>query len=355
MNNLNIDINKIVNLLKQIITIPSISGDEHLLADFLMNWFKKEGFHPQRSDNNIWLSSIVDDSFPVILLNSHMDTVKPVDGWVMDPFIPEIVDGKIYGLGSNDAGGSLVSMIYTFLEVDKWKDRKFNLKLLISAEEENSGKQGITSVLEKIGKLDLAIVGEPTEMNMAVCERGLLVLDCTAYGIAGHVAHRNGVNAVYKAMLDIEKIKNMVFERHSEFLGSVQAEVTQIEGGYQHNVVPDKCRFVVDVRINELYTNEEVVEIFKKELESEVVPRSLRLRSSFIDVSHPMVKKAQQMGIKSFGSNTMSDQALIKAPSIKIGPGDSKRSHKADEYIGIDEIKTGIETYYHLLNNFDWS
>lgn len=350
---MNIDINKISNLLQQIITIPSISGDEKLLADFLMSWFKKEGLSPERSDNNIWLNSIIDETYPAIMLNSHMDTVKAVDGWVMDPFIPEIVDGKIYGLGSNDAGGSLVSMIFTFLEIDKCKDRKFNLKLLITAEEENSGSKGISSVLEKVGKIDLAIVGEPTELNMAICERGLLVLDCTAHGVAGHVAHRNGENAIYKAMLDIDKIKKIIFERKSDFLGSVQAEVTQIEGGYQHNVVPDICRFVVDVRINELYTNEEVVEIFKKELDAEVTPRSLRLRSSFIDSSHPIVKKAIAMGIKSFGSNTMSDQALIPAPSVKIGPGDSKRSHKADEYIGLEEIKKGIETYYHLLNNFD--
>jgi acetylornithine deacetylase len=348
-----IDINKITNLLQQIITIPSISGDEKLLADFLMSWFKKEGYFPERSDNNIWLSSTINEAYPVIMLNSHMDTVKPVDGWVMDPFIPEIVDGKIYGLGSNDAGGSLVSMIFTFLEIDKWKDRKFNLKLLISAEEENSGKNGITSVLAKIGKIDLAIVGEPTELNMAICERGLLVLDCTAHGVASHVAHRNGVNAIYKALLDIEKTRDIVFERQSEFLGLVQAEVTQIEGGYQHNVVPDICRFVIDVRVNELYTNEEVVDIFSKELDSEVVPRSLRLRSSFIDTSHPIVKKAGELGIKSFGSNTMSDQTLIPAPSVKMGPGDSKRSHRADEYIGIDEIKTGIELYCKLLNNFE--
>jgi acetylornithine deacetylase len=348
-----IDINKITNLLQQIITIPSISGDEKLLADFLVSWFKKEGHLPERSDNNIWLSSTINEEYPVIMLNSHMDTVKPVDGWVMDPFIPEVVDGKIYGLGSNDAGGSLVSMIFTFLEIDQWKDRKFNLKLLISAEEENSGKNGITSVIDKIGKIDLAIVGEPTELNMAVCERGLLVLDCTAHGVAGHVAHQNGENAIYKALKDISKIKKIIFDRKSPFLGTVQAEVTQIEGGYQHNVVPDICRFVVDVRVNELYTNEEVVEIFKKELASDVVPRSLRLRSSFIDTSHSMVRKAAAMGINSFGSNTMSDQALIPAPSVKIGPGDSKRSHKADEFIFIDEIKAGIETYCQLLNNFE--
>jgi len=341
-----------IDLLKQIIAIPSLSGDEGLRADFLSDWLENHGHVVERYDNNLIVSSIIHDNFPLVLLNTHMDTVKPVDGWEMDPFLPEELDGKIYGLGSNDAGASLVSLIIAFLLLSE-EVRDYNLKLLISAEEENSGPKGISSVIEKVGKIDFAVVGEPTGMDMAVCERGLLVLDGYAKGKAGHVAHHTGDNAIYKALRDIEKIRNMSFDKESEFLGKVKAEVTQIEGGYQHNTVPDKCHFVVDVRVNELYTNEEIAEYFQEKLESEIVPRSYRLRSSFINADHPIVKLGVDMGLKTFGSHTMSDQALIPAPSVKIGPGDSQRSHNADEYIETEEIKKGIDIYYKLLTNIE--
>lgn len=340
------------DLLKQIITIPSVSGEENFLASFLLKWFTEKGFQVERLHNNIWVKSIVHENAPVILLNSHMDTVKAVDGWTIDPFIPEETQDKIFGLGSSDAGGSLVSLVLAFIELSKIENRAYNLILLISAEEENSGPKGISTALEKIGKIDLAIVGEPTELQMAICERGLMVLDCYAYGKAGHVAHKNGVNAITKAIKDIAVIKNIKFPESSDFLGNVELEVTQINAGYQHNVIPDKCHFVVDVRVNEKYSNEEIFAIVDEKLEAEVKPRSFRLKSSFIDDEHKLVNKAKKMNIKTFGSKTMSDQALIPAPSIKIGPGKSSLSHKADEYIEKVQIKKAIDLYINLLKDF---
>ena len=342
-----------VSLLKQVIAIPSLSGEEALLSRFLENWLKSQGLLVNRVHNNLWVESVAAQELPRILLNSHMDTVKAVAGWTKDPFIPEEEDGKIYGLGCSDAGGSLVSIIFAFLELAAITDRGYNLILLISAEEENSGPNGISTALEEIGKIDLAIVGEPTSLQMAICERGLVVIDCLARGKAGHVAHRKGENAIYKALEDIHRIRNIKFERRSELLGEVQAEVTQIEAGYQHNIIPDECRFVVDVRTNELYTNLEVVEILKRELSSEVVPRSLRLHSSSLSPDHPLVQKAVNMGIQTYGSGTMSDQALIPAPSVKFGPGRSELSHKADEHIVKDEITYAIEVYINLLKDFN--
>lgn len=341
-----------ISLLKQIIAIPSLSGEEDLLARFLDNWLRTNGFIAKRVHNNLWVESIIDEKYPKILLNSHMDTVKVVSGWTKDPFIPEEADGKLFGLGCSDAGGSLVSLIFAFLKLAEIKDRNYNLVLLISAEEEISGPNGITSALDEIGKIDLAIVGEPTDLDMAVCERGLIVIDCIARGSAGHVAHRKGENAIYKALKDIEKIRKISFPKASELLGNVQLEVTQIEAGYQHNVIPDQCRFVIDVRTNEHYTNQEVVDILKNELESEVNPRSLRLHSSSLSPDHPLVQKAKAMGVKTIGSRTMSDQALIPAPSVKLGPGKSELSHKADEYIVKDEIINAIDLYYNLLKDF---
>lgn len=341
-----------ISLLKQIIAIPSISGEEDLLSRFLDNWLRSQGFKVNRKHNNLWVESVIDPKYPKILLNSHMDTVKVVAGWTKDPFIPEEEDGKLFGLGCSDAGGSLVSMIFAFMKLSEVKDRRFNLVLLISAEEEKSGPKGITTALSEIGKIDLAIVGEPTNLDMAICERGLIVIDCIARGSAGHVAHKSGDNAIYKALKDIEKIMQLTFTKTSHLLGDVQLEVTQIEAGYQHNVIPDECRFVIDVRTNEHYTNQEVVDILKKELSSEVHPRSLRLHSSSLSPEHSLVVRAKEMGITTFGSKTMSDQALIPAPSVKLGPGKSEISHKADEYIVKEEINKAIELYYNMLKDF---
>jgi len=340
------------NLLRQIISIPSLSGEEAFLADFLSKWLKNKGFKVKRIHNNIWVESTLSAELPTILLNSHMDTVKPVAGWDTDPFIAEETEEFIYGLGSSDAGASLVSILMAFIELSKKEDRSYNLVVLISAEEENSGPNGISSAIEKIGKIDLAIVGEPTEMELAICERGLIVLDCTARGIAGHVAHKNSDNAIIKAMKDIEILHNLKFEKSSKLLGEVQVEVTQIEAGYQHNIVPDICKFVVDVRTNENYTNEKAVQIIEESIESEVIPRSLRLKASFIDPEHSLVNKAKQMGISTFGSKTMSDQALIPAPSVKIGPGKSSLSHKPNEHIEKIQIKNCIDLYINLLKDY---
>lgn len=341
-----------VSLLKQIVAIPSVSGEEALLCSFLCDWMGKKGFEVHRKHNNFWIRSEAGPDKPLVLLNSHMDTVKPVAGWTRDPFLPEESDGKLYGLGCSDAGGCVTALMFAFIELASVPDRDYNLVLLISAEEESSGKNGIESVIPELGKIDLAIVGEPTNLNMAVCERGLVVLDCFAHGKAGHVAHRNGENAITKAMRDIAVIEKLRFDRISDLLGEVQLEVTQIEGGYQHNVIPDLCKFVVDVRTNEKYSNTEVVDIVRSKLESEVVPRSLRLHSSSITPSHPLVKRATELGIATYGSKTMSDQALIPAPSVKIGPGRSELSHKADEYIEIDQITKGIELYINILKDF---
>ncbi len=341
--------NEAYSLLKQIISIPSLSGEEGLLAGFLRDWLTTKGLTVHRKNNNLWVESIIDESFPNILLNSHMDTVKPVAGWTRDPFLPDESDGYIYGLGSSDAGGSLVALIFAFLQLHEIKERTFNLKLLISAEEESSGANGISSAIEEVGKIDLAIVGEPTSLNMAICERGLIVLDCIAGGQAGHAAHKTGDNAILKAIRDIEKINQLKFEKISGYLGEVQVVVTQIEGGYQHNVIPDMCKFVLDVRTNEYYTNEEVVEFLQNELESVVKPRSLRLRSSFIDPLHPLVMRAKEMGLETYGSRTMSDQALIPAPSVKMGPGNTELSHKADEHIEKVQIIKAIDLYKSIL------
>lgn len=341
-----------LNLLRQLITIPSISGEEKFLADYLTNWLKEKGFKVNRIHNNIWFKSKLSADLPTILLNSHMDTVKVVSGWGKDPFIAEETDEYIFGLGSSDAGASMVSLLMAFIELSKIKDRSYNLVMLISAEEENSGPKGISSAIEKIGEIDLAIVGEPTELQMAICERGLIVLDCVAHGVAGHVAHRNGDNAIFKAIKDIEILNELKFKKTSKLLGDVQIEVTQIEAGYQHNVIPDVCKFVVDVRTNENYTNEKALQIIDKSIESEVKARSLRLKASFIDPKHSLVRKAMEMGINTFGSRTMSDQALIPAPSVKIGPGKSSMSHKADEHIEKLQIKKGIDLYINLLKDY---
>ena len=339
-------------LLNQVLSIPSLSKEETQVCSFLQEWFREKGFQVFRKHNNIWVKSILDEKLPTILLNSHMDTVKPSSDWTMDPFLPEIQGNKIYGLGSNDAGGAVVSMIFAFLELHKLTTRDYNLILILSSEEEISGMKGISSIIEDLGKFDLAIIGEPTGMKMAVSERGLIVLDCIAYGKAGHAAHKNGENAIMKALKDVELLDAMKFEKVSEFLGEVGICVTQIEAGTQHNVIPDVCKFVVDVRTNEHYSNEEILKIISSQLASEVTARSMRLASSSLHMSHPLVIKALSMGLETFGSKTLSDQAVIPGPSVKIGPGVSERSHQADEYIQVEEIEQGIDLYIKLLTGF---
>lgn len=342
--------NDAIFLLKQLISIPSVSRQEKEVADFIQNWLFSKGFLVNRVGNNIIIrEESCDVDKPVILFNSHIDTVKASSGYTRDPYKSEESEGKIWGLGSNDAGGPLVSLLATYIYLTH-TEQPYHLIFVASCEEEVSGKNGIESVIPLLGRIDLAIVGEPTNMQMAVAEKGLMVLDCTAHGKSGHAARNEGINAIYQALPDIEWFRTHQFERVSQFLGSVKTSVTQIEAGTQHNVVPDSCKFVVDVRVNELYKNVELLEMIKSNVNCEVKERSTRLNSSAIDMRHPIVQRGLEIGLKAFGSPTMSDQALMPFTSIKIGPGDSARSHTADEYIYVDEIREGIETYIKLLD-----
>lgn len=289
------------------------------------------------------------DSKPTILLNSHIDTVKPASTYTLDPFKAQVMDDKLFGLGSNDAGGPLVCLIQTFLHYQDTEDMPYNLIMAATAEEEVSGANGIASLLSQLGKIDLGIVGEPTLMDLAVAEKGLIVLDCMAKGVSGHAAREEGENAIYKALNDIEKLKSFVFEKESAFLGPIKKTVTLIEAGTQHNVVPDTCKFVVDVRTTDAYTNAETVQILQSLIDAEITPRSLRLNSSGLALDHPVIKRGESLGMEKYGSPTLSDQALMPFDTIKIGPGDSARSHTANEYIGINELEAGIEGYINLL------
>lgn len=342
-----------IELLKQLISIQSYSGEEDKTADMIEEYLKAQGFDAQRKKNNVWAwAGERDASKPTILLNSHHDTVKTSSKWSYDPFSPTIEEGKLIGLGSNDAGGPLVSLLHTFIHL-AGTDQNYNLVFLASAEEETSGKQGVPIVLEELGKIDLGVVGEPTSMDMAIAERGLIVLDCVAHGKSGHAARGEGENALYKAMKDIEWFRNYEFEKRSDVLGKVNMTVTQISAGSQHNVVPDECKFVVDVRPNEHYTNREVVELIKEHVNCEVNPRSMNLNASGISENHVVVMKGKELGIKTYGSQTMSDQVHMPFPCIKMGPGDTHRSHTADEFIYLSEIEDGIETYIELLNKLE--
>ena len=294
-----------------------------------------------------------DEKKLTILLNSHHDTVKPNKGYTNDPFKAIEKDGKLYGLGSNDAGGPLVSLIATFLYFYDDENLPFNLIIAATAEEEISGHDGIEILLPQLPKIDCGIVGEPTLMKMAIAEKGLLVLDCTAHGIAGHAARNEGVNAVYKAMKDIQWFSAFQFEKTSAFLGPVHMAVTSVSTQNKaHNIVPSECSFVVDIRVNEFYSFDEIINEVRKNIQSEVIPRSIRLKPSFIEQSHPLVIAGRKMGLESYGSPTCSDRALMNFPTLKLGPGDSARSHSADEYIFVDEIKDGIQKYIRLLQNF---
>jgi len=341
-----------IDLLKQLIATPSFSKEEDNSSALIKDFLEKNDITPEQYLYNIWAKNkYFDKGKPTILLNSHHDTVKPNKGYTLDPFRPIEKEGKLFGLGSNDAGGCLVSLIATFLYFYDKENLKYNIILAATAEEEISGHNGIEVLLPQLGEIDFGLVGEPTQMNMAVAEKGLMVLDCTATGRAGHAAREEGDNAIYKAIKDIKWFNSYKFDRVSDLLGPVKMSVTVIETDNKaHNVVPAQCRFVVDCRVNELYTFEEILDVIKSNVQSEVKPRSTRLRSSSISLNHPLVKGGIELGRNFYGSPTTSDKALMFFPTLKIGPGDSARSHTADEYIYIDEIKEGIDLYIRLLS-----
>ena len=347
-----------IDLLKQLIRIPSFSKQEDKTATAIGNFFESKQITFNRYQNNIWaVNKYFDQGKPTILLNSHHDTVQPNSSYTVDPFFPEEKDGKLFGLGSNDAGGCLVSLIGTFIYFYSLTGLKYNLVIAATAEEEISGSNGVEALLQEtdfkkyLANNVCAIVGEPTKMQMAVAEKGLMVLDCISHGKAGHAARDEGENAIYKAIRDINWFEKYSFPKVSTLLGPNKMSVTSIETANKaHNVVPGECRFIVDIRINELYNFEEVVNIVRENIHSEVLPRSTRLRSSSIDTTHPLVMAGTALGKKSYGSPTTSDKALMSFPALKMGPGDSGRSHSADEYIYVDEIREGIKTYIELLN-----
>ena len=341
-----------IALLKQLISIPSFSKEEGETAEAIANFLIKKGVAPQRQGNNVWAYlTPFEANRPTIWLNSHHDTVKPNTGYTKDPFLAEEQEGKLFGLGSNDAGGPLVALIATFCHF-LGKDLPFNLILVASAEEEISGSQGINSLLSVLPPADLVIVGEPTQMRLAVAEKGLLVLDATIKGKAGHAAREEGVNAIYLALNDLEKVKAYKFTKVSPLLGPTKVSCTVIHAGEQHNMVPELCRYVLDVRVNELYSHEEVLYELNAKLSAELIPRSMRLRSSSLPEGHLLHEVGKSLGLETFGSPTLSDQALIPYPSAKIGPGDSARSHTADEFIFTQEVKDGITTYISILENY---
>ena len=339
-----------INLLKKMIAIPSISREEKEVANLLENYLQQKGLTPQRKGNNLWcISSNYEESKPTILLNAHIDTVKPVATWNKDPFAPIEEDGKIYGLGSNDDGASVVALLHSFIALQNTSQR-YNLIFLASCEEEVSGKGGIECVIPELPPISFAIVGEPTQMHPAIAEKGLMVLDCVVKGKSGHAARDESDNAIYKALKSIEWFRDYQFPQESELLGKVKMSVTIVHSGTQHNVVPDKCEFTIDVRSNECYNNLELFEFIKEHVGCEVNARSFRLNSSRIDIDHPFVQRAIMIGKVPFGSPTLSDQALMPFPSLKIGPGDSARSHTADEYITLEEIRDAIALYTKLLD-----
>jgi len=342
--------NDAIALLQQMIAISSESKEESAVADFLERFIEINGYVASRKNNNIWvMSSGFDVSRPTILLNSHIDTVKPVLGWSRNPLMPAIENGKLYGLGSNDAGASVVSLLFAFFSLTK-QQQSYNLIFGASAEEEISGVNGLECLLKELPVIDFAIVGEPTGMNMAVAEKGLMVLDCTVYGKAGHAARDEGDNAIYKAIKDIDWFRSYQYEKRSELLGRVKMTVTQINSGTQHNVIPDKCTFVVDVRSNEMYSNQEILSEIINHVDCEVQPRSTRLSSSATPLNHAVVKRGLELNRTLFGSPTLSDQSLMPFASIKMGPGKSSRSHTADEYILVSEIDEAIDVYIQLLD-----
>ncbi|MVO10979.1 M20/M25/M40 family metallo-hydrolase [Flavobacterium sp. TP390] len=339
-----------LSLLKKLIITPSFSKSEDKTASILEDFFKLNGIPTQRSMNNVWaFNKLYDVTKPTILLNSHHDTVKPNSGYTLNPFEPIEKDGKLFGLGSNDAGGPLVSLICAFLYFYEKENLNYNLIITATAEEEISGVNGVESIYKKLGPIDFAIVGEPTEMNLAIAEKGLLVLDCEASGTSSHAAHPNTDNAILNAIQDIHWFTQYKFDKISPILGEVKMTPTIINSGSQHNVVPNSCHFTVDVRTNECYSNEEVYQLIQEKVKSKVTARSLRLNSSSIPLEHPYVKAGLALGRTYYGSPTSSDQAVIPCPSLKIGPGLSTRSHSSDEFIYLDEIKDAIQIHISIL------
>jgi acetylornithine deacetylase len=343
----------VIPLLQELIATSSFSKEEDHTASKIFTFLSGKSVSPFQKGNNVWAKNkYFDESKPTILLNSHHDTVKPNTGYTRDPFKPDIEDGKLYGLGSNDAGGPLVALLGVFLHFCERDNLSFNLIYTATAEEEISGKEGIESIIPELGNIHLAIVGEPTQMKMAVAERGLLVLDCLASGKAGHAARNEGINAIYLAMADIEWFRFYKFAKTSEWLGPVGMNVTVIKAGSAHNQVPATCDFVVDVRLNECYTHEEILETVRQNVSCAVKERSTRIKPSFIETSNPIVEAAKNLKIPLFGSPTTSDMALMPWKAVKIGPGDSARSHSADEFIYLSEIDEGIEKYIQLLEAY---
>lgn len=344
--------NNAVELLKKLIATPSVSRDEAATAAILEQFLRDSGvLDVQRLHNNVWARNRhFDPAKPTILLNSHHDTVKPNPGYTRNPFAADIENGKLYGLGSNDAGASAVSLMATFLHFYEASDLCYNLIIAITAEEEVGGANGIESLLPHLGKIDFAIVGEPTGMQMAIAERGLVVLDCVALGKSGHAARNEGDNAIYKAMKDIEWFRTFRFPKESDLFGPVKMSVTMISAGSQHNVIPAECKFTVDIRVTDRYSNEEVVEEIRQHVTCDVTPRSTRLKPSYISPDHPVVQAGASLGLTTFGSPTTSDQSLLPMTSLKIGPGESARSHSADEYVELREIEQGIATYIAMLS-----
>lgn len=361
-----------IELLQQLIATESFSRVEDNTADIITSFLTERGVEVERYGNNVVARhhatndqdpaapeaapGVASASAPYLLLNSHHDTVRPGHGWTTDPLTPVLADGKLFGLGSNDAGGALVTMLAAFMHLRSHSELTHNIMFAATAEEEISGNDGM-AMLVREGVLDsvaLALVGEPTQMQMAIAERGLIVLDCKSHGRSGHAARNEGINAIYSAMRDIEWFRTHQFEKQSTILGPVKMTVTQIEAGSQHNVVPDQCHFVVDVRLTDVYTNEEALDCIREGVECTVTPRSMRLRPSFIALDHPLVQIAADMNIEQYGSPTMSDQSLLPAgiASVKIGPGDSARSHTPNEYIGIDELTHGIATMIELCERY---
>ena len=340
-----------IKLLKKIIKTPSFSKKEENVVKILESWFKENGINYKRHLNNLWAENkYFNKKKPTILLNSHHDTVQPNKSYTIDPFYPIEKDGKIFGLGSNDAGGALVSLLYLFKSIYLSQKMNYNFIIACTAEEEIAGANGIKCILEKLPKIDFAIIGEPTLMKLSIAERGLIVFDAKIKGKPGHAAHENKDNAIEKLPKILNWFNQLKFDRVSKLLGPVKTTVTQINAGFQHNVIPSEVDIVVDVRINELYDINEINDFFVKQCPCQIKARSLNLGPSFISPNHKIIESANLLGIESYGSPTLSDQALLDFPSVKIGPGNSKRSHSADEYIYVDELLDGIEVYKNLLN-----
>ena len=341
--------NDAVELLSELISTPSVSRDEKAAADVLQRKIKEWRLPCKRIGNNLIVAKRLSKKKPTMLLNAHIDTVKPVETWTRDPFVPTIEDGKLYGLGANDCGGGLVSLLQVYRILSVEKDIPYNIIYVASCEEEVSGQNGFSAVLPELPPIDVAIVGEPTGMNPAIAEKGLMVIDGVAHGKSGHAARNEGVNAINEVLDDLQWLRDYQFRKVSPFLGETRATVTVVHAGTQHNVIPDKVEFVIDVRTNEYYQNEFVFAFLQKHMKSELKARSFRLHSSFFPEDHPLIKRCKRMRMKPYGSPTLSDQALMPFPSFKLGPGESSRSHTADEYIKIDEIHNAIKTYVKLI------